>query len=192
MSYQLFTMRTDETDAPSGVAACIVVRDAAYAAAAAARQLEYEAAVRTARIIYAGVLVDDAASKAAASKTASAAEAAFRDASDAAIGNKALSLAAATAVIVAANQAAAASAKAAAAKALDFELLKVHAALNAKYMADHAYAMADDAHIATIRKADQDFAECIKRKSQLIAAWNCGGRGLYPSADYLKSRSRRA
>ncbi len=189
MSYQLFTMRTDETDAPSGVAACIVVRDAAYAAAAEARQFAFKTAVETAKDIYDCVVADAAAYKAATAKTAADV---YRAALAAAIGNKALSPEVATAAVVTANQAVAAAAKAVASKAHDFELRKVHAAVNAKYMADQVYAVADDAYVAAIKKADQDFAECIKRKSQVIAAWNCGGRGLYPSADYLKSGSRRA
>lgn len=189
MAYRLFTMSTDENDEPSSVAACIVVRDAAYAAADEARQLAFKTAVETAKDDYAGVIADAAAYKAAAANTTADV---YRAALATATGNKALSLEAAAAAVVTANQAAAASAKAAAAKALEFELRKVHAALNAKYIADHSYAAAEDAYAAAIRKADQDFAECIKGKRQLIAAWNCGGRGLYPSADYWKSSVRGA
>ena len=159
-AYCLYWAHMENADVRSA-ADCIKVRDAAYAAAADVKQLAYKKAVEIAKDVYDCVVADAAAYKAATAKTTADV---YRAILAAAIGNKLLSLEAAAAAVVTANQAAAAATKAAAAKALEFETRKVHAALNAKYLADHASTAATEAYVAAIKKADQDFAECIKRR----------------------------
>ena len=64
----------------------------------------------------------------------------------------------------AATKAAAAAAAAAAAKAQKVEETRTEAALNAKYIADHAYALAEEVYKTAIDKADAEYISCLLAK----------------------------
>ena len=58
----------------------------------------------------------------------------------------------------------AAAAAAAAAKAQKVEETRTEAALNAKYIADHAYALAEEVYKTAIDKADAEYISCLLAK----------------------------
>ena len=60
--------------------------------------------------------------------------------------------------------AAAAAAAVAAAKAQKVEETRTEAALNAKYIADHAYALAEEVYKTAIDKADAEYISCLLAK----------------------------
>ncbi len=64
----------------------------------------------------------------------------------------------------AAAAAAAAAAAVAAAKAQKVEETRTEAALNAKYIADHAYALAEEVYKTAIDKADAEYISCLLAK----------------------------
>ena len=59
---------------------------------------------------------------------------------------------------------AAAAAAVAAAKAQKVEETRTEAALNAKYIADHAYALAEEVYKTAIDKADAEYISCLLAK----------------------------
>ena len=71
---------------------------------------------------------------------------------------------AATDAATKAAAAAAAAAAVAAAKAQKVEETRTEAALNAKYIADHAYALAEEVYKTAIDKADAEYISCLLAK----------------------------
>ena len=65
---------------------------------------------------------------------------------------------------VATDAATKAAAAAAAAKAQKVEEIRTEAALNAKYIADHAYALAEEVYKTAIDKADAEYISCLLAK----------------------------
>jgi hypothetical protein len=65
---------------------------------------------------------------------------------------------------VATDAATKAAAAAAAAKAQKVEEIRTEAAVNAKYIADHAYALAEEVYKTAIDKADAEYISCLLAK----------------------------